>query len=119
MPPPGDLMEKNQSNDAQPERRSEPRATDTEYYSVQFTPEGLGVSYQFKLWNISQSGMCILVRDNSQLLEYLSVGDIFQMTFHRTGSDGKSDKVKTTIKHITPNAEGRFSGHCLVGLAVK
>lgn len=112
-------METKQPNEPLSERRSEPRETDTEYYSVQFTPEGLDSSYQFKLWNISQSGMCIIVRKDSRLLEHLSVGDTFEMAFHRSESDGKSDKVKTTIKHITSNAEGRFSGHCLVGLAVK
>lgn len=119
MPLMGGLMETNRTNETLPERRSEPRETDTEYFSVQFTPEGLDSSYQFKLWNLSQSGMCIIVKKESRLLEHLSVGDSFEMTFYRSESDGKSDTVKTTIKHITPNAEGRFSGHCFVGLAVE
>ena len=45
------------------ERRSETRAAAERYYSVQFTTEGLASVYQFKLWNISSKGMCILVKE--------------------------------------------------------
>ncbi len=100
------------------DRRSEPRATDRKYYSVQFTREGLDSFYQFKLWNISPKGMCILVKKNSEVLKHLTVGDTIDMTYYIVDTLGESEKLKTQIKHITENEDGRFQGHCLVGLAI-
>lgn len=116
--PMGDAMGKNDSNDAIPERRSETRATDSRYYSVQFTTEGLDSFYQFKLWNISPKGMCILVKEDSEVLKNLSVGDTIEMTYFLTDSQGAFEKLKTQIKHITQNEDGRFQGHYLVGLSI-
>lgn len=111
-------MDTHHSSDSLPERRSEPRATDRRYYSVQFTTKGLDTFYQFKLWNVSPKGLCILVKDGSPVLRHLRVGDIIEMTYYLTDTQGECDMFKTHIKHITPNADGRFSGHCLVGLVL-
>lgn len=113
-------MGKYNPNDAIPEteRRSEKRATDSAYYSVQFTTEGLDSFYQFKLWNISPKGVCILVKEDSNVLAHLKVGDTIEMTYFITDSQGASEKLKTQIKHITKNETGRFQGHYLVGLSI-
>ena len=105
-------------NSHTPERRSEKRNTTEKYYSVQFTTKSLSSHYQFKIWNISTSGMCILVKEDSEVLNHISVGDQLEMTYFITDSQGASDKLTTKIKHITQNKEGRFKGHCLVGLAI-
>lgn len=111
-------MGKNDNCDNIPDRRSETRTSDPRYYSVQFTTQGLDSFYQFKLWNISPKGMCILVNENSEVLNHLNVGDIIQMTYYLTDSQGAFEKLKTQIKHITKNEDGRFQGHCLIGLAI-
>lgn len=111
-------MGTNPTNDNQPERRSEHRSIDQRYYSVQFTTEGLGNFYQFKLWNVSPKGMCILVKEDSAVLEHLVVGDTIDMTYYLTDGSGESERLRTEIKHITRNDNGRFRGHCLVGLAI-
>ena len=102
-----------------PERRAEIRAMDGRYYSVQFTTEGLDSFYQFKLWNISPKGMCILVKEDSEVLNHLKVGDTIEMTYYLTDSPGTFEKIKTQIKHITKNEDGRFEGHYLVGLVTQ
>jgi hypothetical protein len=114
----GEAMHTDHSNKAIPERRSEARATDSRYYSVQFTTEGLDSFYQFKLWNISPKGVCILVKENSEVLHHLVVDDVIEMTYYLTDSPGAFEKLKTQIKHITRNEDGRFKGHVLVGLAI-
>ncbi len=111
-------METHQSNDAIPERRSETRAADFRYYSVQFRTEGLDSFYQFKLWNISPKGMCILVKEDSEVLQHLNVGDHIEMTYFLTDSQGAFEKQRTQIIHITKNQDGRFQGHYLIGLAI-
>ncbi len=111
-------MGTNHSHKDAAERRSETRATAERYYSVQFTTKGLASFYQFKLWNISPKGMCILVKEDSEILNHLNVGDTIAMTYYLTDSQGVQENLKTQIKHITKNEDGRFKGHCLVGLSI-
>ena len=116
--PVGDTMETNLSSNNLPERRSETRGTNSRYYSVQFTTEGLDAFYQFKLWNISPKGLCILVKEESEVLHHIEVGDTIEMTYYLADSGGASENLKTQIKHITKNVDGRFKGHYLVGLSI-
>jgi hypothetical protein len=111
-------METNHKSNDMPERRSETRAADSRYYSVQFTTEGLDSFYQFKLWNISPKGLCILVNENSEVLNHLRVGDTISMTYYLSNQQGAFEKMNTEIKHITKNEDGRFRGHYLVGLSI-
>ena len=111
-------MSSNHLNENSPERRSETRSADDRYYSVQFTTSGLSSFYQFKLWNISPKGMCILVKEGSEVLKHLKVGDTLEMTYYLTDSQGAHEDLKTQIKHITKNEDGRFQGHFLVGLSI-
>lgn len=105
------------SHESRPERRAENRAMDGRYYSVQFTTEGLDTFYQFKLWNISPKGLCILVKEESEVLNHLKVGDTIEMTYYLADAPGSYENIKTQIKHVTKNDDGRFQGHYLVGLA--
>jgi CRISPR/Cas system-associated protein Cas7 (RAMP superfamily) len=111
-------MNANEKSGNTPERRSEIRSVDERYYSVQFTTQGLASFYQFKLWNISKKGMCILVKEGSQVLEHLKVGDTIEMTYYLTDSQGAHENLTTQIKHITKNEKGRFQGHYMVGLSI-
>jgi len=111
-------MSTNELHGDSTERRSETRAVDERYYSVQFTTQGLASFYQFKLWNISSKGMCILVKEGSQVLKHLKVGDTIEMTYYLTDSQGAHENMKTQIKHITKNDKGRFQGHYMVGLSI-
>ena len=101
-----------------PERRSETRAAAERYYSVQFTTEGLASFYQFKLWNISAKGLCILVKEGSEVLNHLAVGDTIEMTYYLADNQGGQENFQTQIKHITKSDDGRFQGHFLVGLSI-
>ena len=111
-------MVTNDANAGSTERRSELRTAADRYYSVQFTTVGLPSFYQFKLWNISTKGMCILVKEGSEVLKYLKVGDTLEMTYYVTDRQGAHENLKTRIKHITRNNNGRFQGHYMVGLSI-
>lgn len=111
-------MSNDHLDDNSTDRRSEERKSDSRYYSVQFTTEGLDSFYQFKLWNISPKGMCILVKEGSQVLNHISIGQTIEMTYFIEDGQGASESLTTQIRHITQDEEGRFSGHYLVGLSI-
>ncbi len=98
------------------DRRSENRDLVDQYYSVQFSKPGLEAVYQFKIRNISSKGICILIREDSNVLKHLQVGDILDMQFHPLEKTDPVKYSKTEIKHITKDDQGRFKGHYLVGL---
>lgn len=100
------------------ERRSEPRKQVDQYYSVEFSTNGVDPTYQFKIWNIPSTSMGVLVREDSDILPRLKVGDTLNMKYYSTDSVYPSDYLQTAITHITKNDQGRFRGHYLVGLEI-
>ncbi len=106
-------MDKNSTNT---NRRLDNRLSRNQYYSVQFKQSNLCTTYQFKIWNISTEGMCILARHDSIVMNHLNAGDILDMEYFSEKRGGPVDQVKTKIKHITKNEQGRFKGHYLVSL---
>lgn len=99
-------------------QRSEPRSFIDQYHCVEFQIFSLGTFYQFKIWNISNKGMCILVKANSAVLNHLKVDDVIEMKYYPKESHGSIQGIKTQIRHITMSEQGRFKGHYLIGLSV-
>jgi len=99
------------------ERRSEPGSIRNQYYSVEFSLKKTIFLYQFKIRNISPEGICVLVREDSDLLNYIKAGDILDLKYYKTDSS-QSAELKTEIRHITENDTGRFKGLYLVGLSI-
>ncbi|MFO7964841.1 MAG: PilZ domain-containing protein [Desulfobacterales bacterium] len=100
------------------DRRTEPRRIVDEYYSVVLQPLSQGPLYQFKIRDVSDSGLCILVKKDSAVLEFLNVGDIIDMTYYTDTSSRAGVRIKTKIIHMTPKDTGKYQGHYLVGLSV-
>jgi len=95
-----------------------PRPTD-QFHSVEFSIRGLNVSYQFKIWDMFSSCMCILVKEYSDILPRLKVGDTWNMKYYSNASSVyRPECLKTVIRHIIKNDQGRFKGHYLVGLEI-
>lgn len=89
-----------------------------QYYSVEFQSINFNSLYQFKLWNLGQESMCVLVKENSGILERLRVGDILNMKYYTTDSNCPTTHQETEIKYIKKEDNGRFRGHFLIGLAI-
>jgi len=98
-------------------RRSERRSITDQYYSVEFSVKKSIFLYQFKIRNISPEGICVLVREDSDLLNYIKAGDILDLKYYKTDSS-QSAELKTEIRHITENDKRRFKGLYLVGLSI-
>ena len=100
------------------EKRAEPRTELEKYHSVEFRVSETGALYQFKIWNMSSKGLCLLVREDSEILNDLEVGTVLNMKYYTTDFSQPPEELKTEIKHITKEPEGRFQGHFFVGLRV-
>ena len=99
-------------------RRSKRGSTTDQYYSVEFSIKRSIFVYQFKIWDISSKGICVLVKEDSDLLNQLKVGDILNLKYYKTDSLKSSEYLKTEIRHITKDDTGRFKGLYLVGLSI-
>lgn len=101
------------------DRRTESRNALDPFYSVELTVEGAHARYQFKLRNISTKGLCIVVREDSAVLEKLDVGDGYQVKLYRDSDPNAVKNASAKIRHITRQTEGRYQGHYLVGLSLE
>jgi hypothetical protein len=112
------VEDKDQDTYESAERRSETRSPVDQYSIVEFSVEGLAHLYQFKIWNISPLGIGVLVTHGSEVLKHVKVGDILDMKYYRQELTEQPEQLKTEIKHITKDAQGRFKGNYLVGLSI-
>ncbi len=100
------------------EKRSEPRSITDKYYSVELSVSGTIFVHQFKIWDMSSHGLCILVKEDSDLLKHLEVGTVLEMKYYGPDSSKPFEFRKTQIRHITKHEEGKFKGHCSVGILI-
>ena len=98
------------------ESKGESRAILDQYYSVQFTLSKMDPTYLFKLRNLSDNGLCILIKQDSTAFKQLNVGDVLDMEYKPTESSGSSKMLKTKI--TSKNCFDRFRGHSLVELTI-
>ena len=98
--------------------RSEERKIADQYHSVEFMIKDLGSYYQAKIRDISSRGLCVLVREDSNVIEHLRVGDILDMRYYPSQPRRPVDEWRTEIRHITKDEQGRFKHHYLVGLSI-
>jgi len=111
-------MEGNAVKNNWKERRSEPRTRAEQYHSAEFVFEGRELHYQFRIWDTASSSMCVLVKENSEALPLLRVGDTLKVKYYSSNSQCPSETLQTVIRHVTRNDQGRFKGHYLVGLEI-
>jgi predicted transglutaminase-like protease len=62
--------------------------------------------------------MCLLVREDSDVVKCLQVGDTLDMKYYTSDASLPPENLTTQIKHVTKEDEGRFQGHYLVGLYI-
>ena len=101
------------------ESRSEPRTVPDQFDSVEFSISKQDPIFQFRVRDVSPSGIGILIKSGSKALDYLKVGQVIDMKYNPEDSNGLSDEMKTEIRHITYLEDGRYRGQYLVGLLIK
>ena len=96
--------------------KDESRTILDKYYSVQFSLSKMDPAYLFKLRNISDNGLCILVKQDSSAFKQLKEGDILDMEYNPKEFSGPTKLLKTQI--TSKNCYDRFKGHSLVELSI-
>jgi hypothetical protein len=100
------------------ETRSESRDNVSDFHSVEFSIKDIDFAYQFKIWDVSSQGMCVMIRPDSDILKHLRVGDILNMKYYKNDTSKAVEFLKTEISHITKDDTGRFRNHYLVVLSI-
>lgn len=101
------------------ERRSEFRNILDPLYSVEIDLGRPIPIYQLKLREISGHGRCILVQEDSSILDHLKVGQELKMKYWTDIRSEPTGFFKAQVKHITKPDEGQFQNHYLIGLSIK
>jgi hypothetical protein len=100
-------------------KRTEKRELIKEYYSVEFSIDGSGYVNQFVIYDMSASGLCLLVSEDSQILKKIRVGEKYRMKYYPVNLLDKVAYIDTRICHITRSKNNSLSGHYMVGLALE
>ncbi len=109
-------MTGNFQDNPEKESRSNVRNLASEDASISFRPPGGQWEYQIKLREFSDSGLGLLVRENSDLLQHIHVGDVFVVNYHRGIDTMAAQNFKVQVRHISFPANGMPEKHVIVGL---
>ena len=73
---------------------------------------------RFRVWHKSPTYLCLLAgQDPSALLEFRE-GELLTMAYHDAGSIVPAEHLKTAVRKIKRNEEGRLKGQYLVDLEI-
>lgn len=97
------------------EKRKEERTT-AAISSVEFCVNTFALAYQFKILETSPSGMSILIKEDSAILDHLEEGMELEMKYYPENDAGAPKILKTKIIHITKSDSDRLRGHYQVGI---
>lgn len=100
------------------ERRNEARSVLGKYMSVEFCSGALAPAYVFRIHDLSPSGMSILIKEESEVIKELKVGEDMNMAYRTSNREEAPRNLRTRIVHMTKKDEGRLKGHFVVGLCV-
>jgi hypothetical protein len=100
------------------ERRREPRRPPDTYTSAEFRMNTAKCLFQSRVWNFSSRGMCLLLREDSSVLEDLEIGKVMEVKYYPADLSRPPETRRTRIAHITRESEGKFKNHFLIGLRI-
>ncbi|MBW1898227.1 MAG: hypothetical protein JRI61_04120 [Deltaproteobacteria bacterium] len=86
--------------------------------SVEFFIDELNRIYQFKVWGNTLTSMFVLVREDSEIVDRIGVGEVYEMKYYSFDESQPVKNFNTKIKYFDKIDQGRFKGHYLTGLAV-
>jgi hypothetical protein len=112
-----EIMRKDPKTKISKERRASPRGTELRNYRVEIKLIGEPI-YQFRVTDVSIAGAGLLVKEDSNFLNLVEVGQNLDADFISPTGKMPSGLYKTEIKHISKPGKGERRGHRLVGLSI-
>lgn len=101
------------------ERRREKREILEKYYSVEISVKGQALHYQYKIRDISRSGLSVLISDSSAILTKIKVGDTINVAFHTERPPSYPVFREAEIVYIKKGNVNRYRNHYLVGMSAR
>ena len=99
------------------ERRSEIRENLERMQNLELKLPNLPI-YVFKVKDTSPNGICLLVKEDSDILNHIRVGQILNLRCYSEDKSEPSEIFISEIKHITKADKHPYQSHHLVGLMV-
>ena len=99
------------------ENRAELRTSELKNYRIEIKFIGKPI-YQFRVTDVSTKGASILIKEDSDFLDMIEVGQIVDVNFISPEGYDLSGMYRAKIKHITKLNDGRYKGHLLVGVSI-
>ena len=99
------------------ERRVDPRRITLRNYRIEIKLIGEPI-YQFRVTNVSSNGAGILVKEDSNFLNLIEVGQIVDADFISPDGTQPAGNFRAELIHITRPNNGINEGHLLVGLSI-
>ena len=90
----------------------------TEAYSVQFPLKGSNFKQELKVWHKSPSYMCLLVKEDSDVLPLLKTGGTLRMNYYGNDLFAPSEHLHTEIKRIKKSEESDLRGYYFVEVGI-
>jgi hypothetical protein len=100
------------------ERRSGPRKQVDQNYHVECLVDGLDVTHQVRIWNKARKSIRLVVKENSDILPRLKVGETLKMIHCPIHSVYLCVYVEAVVRHITKEDQGQLKDHYLVDLEI-
>lgn len=88
------------------------------FYSVEIHVEKSEFMYQFKIWKNPAAPNFVLVKQGSEIINYIHPGDVLRMTYYSDDFSKPKQKLPTQILNIRKQDVGRFRGHFMVTLGI-
>ncbi len=101
------------------EKRSEQRDIVEQPYSVEINLGRPIPVYQMKLRDISGHGSCILVKEDSSILDHLMVGQNLKMKYWTDSRSETMGYLRAQVIHISKPEEEQFKNHYSIGLLIE
>lgn len=89
-----------------------------QYYCVEIPIPELDIIYQYKIWETRSDSMSILIKEGSDLLNWIKPGDRIKMKYYSHDPIHRYHNLETDLIDIKRQAYGRLSGHYLAGLEI-
>ena len=101
-----------------PEGKHVPNGRAPNYHSVEFLINELAFTYQFKIWDMDPGSMQIIIKEDSEILDWVKVGNRFRIRCYSSEKSSCANLAEAEVKNITKDDEGKFKGHYIVRLSV-
>jgi hypothetical protein len=99
------------------EKRAESRKNLENIKSVELKLPNLPI-YVFRVKDNSPSGICFLVKADSDILNHIQEGQILNLKYHNEDTTKPAEVLTAEIKHITKMDNSPYKDHQLVGLMI-